>query len=225
MNTLIIDTTYSSCSIVIVNADMNSNLTFNNSNNQQSETITEVLLTTLTKAKKELREISNIIVTNGPGNFTSIRVGVSFALGIAKGICVPLYSLSSLKLLSIFNEKNSFFNKKLISVMPSRGNEIFVQEFSDSSLSDSEILKIKNLDLEKEFSPDKYYISFCSFQKEVLNLFDYDFVEREFEDMSLNLVSKFKKKKINLTELKNINYFSEPSAEKVNSSWLMKHKK
>ena len=225
MNTLIIDTTYSSCSIVIVNADMNSNLTFNNSNNQQSETITEVLLTTLTKAKKELREISSIIVTNGPGNFTSIGVGVSFALGIAKGICVPLYSLSSLKLLSIFNEKNSFFNKKLISVMPSRGNEIFVQEFSDSSLSDSEILKIKNLDLEKEFSPDKYYISFCSFQKEVLNLFDYDFVEREFEDMSLNLVSKFKKKKINLTELKNINYFSEPSAEKVNSSWLMKHKK
>ena len=225
MNTLIIDTTYSSCSIAIVNADMNSNLTFNNSNNQQSETITEVLLTTLTKAKKELREISSIIVTNGPGNFTSIRVGVSFALGIAKGICVPLYSLSSLKLLSIFNEKNSFFNKKLISVMPSRGNEIFVQEFSDSSLSDSEILKIKNLDLEKEFSPDKYYISFCSFQKEVLNLFDYDFVEREFEDMSLNLVSKVKKKKINLTELKKINYFSEPSAEKVNSSWLMKHKK
>ena len=225
MNTLIIDTTYSSCSIAIVNADMNSNLTFNNSNNQQSETITEVLLTTLTKAKKELREISSIIVTNGPGNFTSIRVGVSFALGIAKGICVPLYSLSSLKLLSIFNEKNSFFNKKLISVMPSRGNEIFVQEFSDSSLSDSEILKIKNLDLKKKFSPDKYCISFCSFQKENLNLYDYDVIEREFEDLSLNLVSKVKKKKINLTELKSINYFSEPSAEKVNSSWLMKHKK
>ena len=57
------------------------------------------------KAKKELKEISSIIVTNGPGNFTSIRVGVSFALGIAKGICVPLYALSSLELLSIFNEK------------------------------------------------------------------------------------------------------------------------
>ena len=225
MNTLIIDTTYSSCSIAIVTADMKSNTTFNNSNSQQSETITEVLLTNLIKAKKELKEISSIIVTNGPGNFTSIRVGVSFALGIAKGICVPLYALSSLEFLSIFNEKNNFFNKKLISVMPSRGNEIFVQEFNDSCLSDSEILKIKNLDLKKNFSPDKYFISFCSFQKENLNLFDYDFVEREFEDMSLNLVSKVKKKKINLTELKSINYFSEPSLEKVNSSWLMKHKK
>ena len=109
--------------------------------------------------------------------------------------------------------------------MPSRGNEIFVQEFSDSSLSDSEMLKIKNSDLEKEFSPDKYFISFCSFQKENLNLYNYDFIEREFEDMSLNLVSKVKKKKINLTELKSINYFSEPFLEKVNSSWLMKHKK
>ena len=225
MNTLIIDTTYSSCSIAIVTADMKSNTTFNNSNSQQSETITEVLLTNLIKAKKELKEISSIIVTNGPGNFTSIRVGVSFALGIAKGICVPLYALSSLELLSIFNEKNNFFNKKLISVMPSRGNEIFVQEFNDSCLSDSEILKIKNLDLKKKFSPDKYCISFCSFQKENLNLYDYDVIEREFEDLSLNLVSKVKKKKINLTELKSINYFSEPSAEKVNSSWLMKHKK
>ena len=165
MNTLIIDTTYSSCSIAIVTADMKSNTTFNNSNSQQSETITEVLLTNLIKAKKELKEISSIIVTNGPGNFTSIRVGVSFALGIAKGICVPLYALSSLELLSIFNEKNNFFNKKLISVMPSRGNEIFVQEFNDSCLSDSEILKIKNLDLKKIFRLINTSFLFVHFKK------------------------------------------------------------
>ena len=225
MNTLVIDTTYNSCSIAIVNADMISNFTFNNSKNQQSETIAEVFLTNLAKAKKEMNEISSVIVTNGPGNFTSIRVGVSFALGIAKGIRAPLYSLSSLELLSIFNEKKSFFDKKLICVMPSRGNELFVQEFSDNSLANSEILKIRNLDLEKKFSPDKYLISFCSFQKESLNLYEYDFIERKFEDMSLNLVSKIEKKEINLNELKGLNYFSEPSAEKVNSSWLMKHKK
>ena len=177
MNTLIIDTTYSSYTIAIVTADMKSNTTFNNSNSQQSETITEVLLTNLIKAKKELKEISSIIVTNGPGNFTSIRVGVSFALGIAKGICVPLYALSSLELLSIFNEKNNFFNKKLISVMPSRGNEIFVQEFNDSCLSDSEILKIKNIFKKKIFRLiNTSFLLFIS--KENLNLFDYDFVER-----------------------------------------------
>ena len=62
MNTLIIDTTYSSCSIAIVTADMKSNTTFNNSNSQQSETITEVLLTNLIKAKKELKEIIHIKV-------------------------------------------------------------------------------------------------------------------------------------------------------------------
>ena len=43
MNTLIIDTTYESCSASIVDNDMHCHYSFNDSNKLQSETITEVV--------------------------------------------------------------------------------------------------------------------------------------------------------------------------------------
>ena len=133
MNTLIIDTTYESCSASIVDSDMHCHYSFNESNKLQSETITKVVFDTLDKAEVSLKDINNIIVTNGPGNFTSIRVGVSFALGFAKGISLPLYSLSSLELLSIFANREIPSDKKFISVMPSRADDLFVQAFDNNS--------------------------------------------------------------------------------------------
>ena len=50
MNTLIIDTTYESCSASIVDSDMHCHYSFNDSNKLQSETITEVVFDTLDKA-------------------------------------------------------------------------------------------------------------------------------------------------------------------------------
>ena len=97
MNTLLIDTTYESCSASIVDNNMHCHYSFNDANKLQSETITEVVFDTIDKSGVSLKDIKNIIVTNGPGNYTSIRVGVSFALGVAKGISLPLYSLSSLE--------------------------------------------------------------------------------------------------------------------------------
>jgi len=157
MNTLIIDTTYESCSASIVDSDMHCHYSFNDSNKLQSETITEVVFDTLDKAEVSLKDINNIIVTNGPGNFTSIRVGVSFALGFAKGISLPLYSLSSLELLSIFVNKEIPNDKKFISIMPSRAEELFVQAFDNNGDKITSILKITKNDLKKKFSIRKIF--------------------------------------------------------------------
>ena len=61
-----------------------------------------------------------------------------------------------------------------------------------------------------------------SIQKEIIYLESFDVVERSFKEMSLDLMLNLKKKKIKLSKLKDINYFSEPAAEKVKSSWYMK---
>ena len=225
MNTLIIDTTYESCSASIVDSDMHCHYSFNDSNKLQSETITEVVFDTLDKAGVSLKDINNIIVTNGPGNFTSIRVGVSFALGVAKGISLPLYSLSSLELLSIFANKEMSIKKKFISIMPSRAEELFVQAFDNNGNTISNILKISKNNLEKKFSPEEYFAVINSLQKEIIYLESFDVVERSFKEMSFDLMLSLKKKKIKLSKLKDINYFSEPTAEKVKSSWYMKKTK
>ena len=222
MNTLLIDTTYESCSASIVDNNMHCHYSFNDANKLQSETITEVVFDTIDKSGVSLKDIKNIIVTNGPGNFTSIRVGVSFALGVAKGISLPLYSLSSLELLSIFANKEISIDKKFISIMPSRAEEFFVQAFDNNGNKITNILKTRKNELEKKFSPEEYFAVVNSLQKEIIHLDSFDLIARSFKDMSLDLMFSLEKKKIKLNKLKDINYFSEPAAEKVKSSWYMK---
>ena len=225
MNSLIIDTTYGSCSASIIDSNMHCFYTYNSSNKLQSETITAVTLETFKKAKKGIKDISNLVVTNGPGNFTSIRVGVSFALGIAKGLSLPVYSISSLDLLSIFENEKLIKDKSYICVMPSRGNEFFVKVFEKNSDSSSDILKLKKADLENQFSKNSYVAVINSLQNEQINIENFNLIERNLGDMSLDLVLKIKNSNLKLNKLEELNYFSNPSAEKVRSSWYMKKKK
>ena len=225
MNSLIIDTTYGSCSASIIDSNMHCFYTYNSSNKLQSETITSVTLETFKKAKKDIKDISNLVVTNGPGNFTSIRVGVSFALGIAKGLSLPVYSISSLDLLSIFENEKLIKDKSYICVMPSRGNEFFVKVFEKNSDSSSDIIKLKKADLENQFSKNSYVAVINSLQNEQINLENFNLIERNLGDMSLDLVLKIKNNNLELNKLEELNYFSNPSAEKVRSSWYMKKKK
>jgi hypothetical protein len=44
------------------------------------------------------RKISRVAVATGPGSFTGLRVGVSFGLGLAMGLKVPIIALSTLGL-------------------------------------------------------------------------------------------------------------------------------
>ncbi len=109
--------------------------------------------------------------------------------------------------------------------MPSRAEELFVQAFDNNGNTISNILKITKNNLEKKFSPEEYFAVINSLQKEIIYLESFDVVERSFKEMSFDLMLSLKKKKIKLSKLKDINYFSEPTAEKVKSSWYMKKTK
>lgn len=50
------------------------------------------------KAIAGAHRLTRIAVANGPGSFTGLRVGVSFALGLAMGLQVPLVPLPTLGL-------------------------------------------------------------------------------------------------------------------------------
>lgn len=47
-----------------------------------------------------LREIGCIVVVNGPGSFTGVRVGLSAAKGLAEGAGIPLVAVSRLEVLA-----------------------------------------------------------------------------------------------------------------------------
>ena len=109
--------------------------------------------------------------------------------------------------------------------MPSRAEELFVQAFDNNGDKITSILKITKNDLKKKFPSEKYFAVINKLQKGIIHVENFYLIERSFEDMSLNLMLSLKKKKLKLSKLKDINYFSEPTAEKVKSSWYMKKTK
>lgn len=52
-------------------------------------------------------DISTVAVATGPGSFTGVRVGVSFALGLAMGRGVPIVPLPSLDLMAAHADQPS----------------------------------------------------------------------------------------------------------------------
>lgn len=223
MATLVIDTTFGQSTACVVDKKKNCYISTNSLDQKQSESIAVVVKKSLEKSQLDINNIKNIIVTNGPGNFTSIRVGVSFALGISNGISVPLYSLSSLEFLSFFGKKTKLPDKKFIALMPSKGDEFFLQIFDNSGKNYSDIEKKEKKDIESSFPPSEFVIVKSAFHKNDFGFKKkYKIFEKDFKEVSIILTSKIKKKSRKLRELKDINYFSQPSAEKVNASWYMK---
>ncbi len=71
-----------------------------------------------------MRDIEAIVVVNGPGSFTGIRVGLSTAKGLAEGAGIPLIAVSRLALLA----NTSMLPHVLAAVDAGRG-EYYVGEY------------------------------------------------------------------------------------------------
>lgn len=65
-----------------------------------SATLISAVADLLHSAGLELHNIDGIIVVNGPGSFTGVRVGVSAAKGLAQGAGIPVVAISRLEVLS-----------------------------------------------------------------------------------------------------------------------------
>ncbi len=65
-----------------------------------SATLISAVADLLHSAGLELRNLDGIVVVNGPGSFTGVRVGVSAAKGLAQGAEIPVVAISRLEVLS-----------------------------------------------------------------------------------------------------------------------------
>jgi tRNA threonylcarbamoyladenosine biosynthesis protein TsaB len=65
-----------------------------------SATLVSTVADLLRSAGASLHDLRGIIVVNGPGSFTGIRVGVSAAKGLAESAAIPVVAISRLEVLS-----------------------------------------------------------------------------------------------------------------------------
>jgi tRNA threonylcarbamoyl adenosine modification protein YeaZ len=106
--TLSIDTSGSYCSVALCDA-AGEVLASNTSSGDGDhfEQLPGLVSQTAADAKVELQELTEIRIGVGPGSFTGIRIGMSFAKGLAWSLNVPLIGCSSFESLARSVGKNA----------------------------------------------------------------------------------------------------------------------
>lgn len=101
-----------------------------------------LLIELLEEAKIEVDEIKEIIVVNGPGSFTGIRIGVTIAKTLAYTLNIPIKTMSSLlvKAVSIYHEN--------VNIIEKEKNGVFVGTFDKENQLVGEYQYLNNKEYE-----------------------------------------------------------------------------
>ena len=141
MRYLFIDTSNSFINIYIVNDDTVLVHKKLETLKDMANTIMPLIRESFSEVNFDIKDVDKIFVTNGPGSFTGIRVGITVAKTIAWGLNIPVYPISTLEYLaSIITNYN-----KIISIIDARRGNVFAG-FYDSNLNKLEDEKIISYD-------------------------------------------------------------------------------
>lgn len=102
-----------------------------------SKNITIFIKTCLEEAKVEMRQLSAISVSSGPGSYTGLRVGASAAKALCLSLNLPLIAVDSLSALSYGIDNDQ--KKDIVSLIDARRNDVYFAKFDFNKNFISEI--------------------------------------------------------------------------------------
>lgn len=129
MNLLAIDTASTSGSIALMKDDRIVACQFMDIQITHSERLMPQIDQIFQMNKMKPSELDGVLLANGPGSFTGIRIGLSTAKGICFGIEKPLIPYNNLEMLAI---NLAHADKPILSVIDARMNEIYAALYDPS---------------------------------------------------------------------------------------------
>ncbi len=140
---LSIETSTSICSVAVHHSGRLLSLAEITEPGAHAEQLMQLVVDVVGKASLELSELDGIAVSEGPGSYTGLRIGVSTAKGLAFGLNLPLISINTLQALA--SAVDAAESELIIPVLDARRMEVYREVF-DSNLNsvsklDSEILE------------------------------------------------------------------------------------
>lgn len=96
------------------------------------------------KAGLSFGDLDAVAVSQGPGSYTGLRIGVSTAKGIAYGLDIPLIGINTLQAMAASQQVAA--GEQVIAVLDARRKEVYTQTFDDTL---EELTSIEALILEE----------------------------------------------------------------------------
>ena len=188
MINLFIDTSMSNVSISIVKDNKILSIVQEDIPNEHSKYATMYVKKVIDDAGIDANEIDNILVVNGPGSFTGVRIGVTIAKTYGYLINKEIIPVSSLKSLALSCDNENI----IMSVIKANRNNFYVGIYDQNN---------NNLIDEQFVSADSLI--------ELINKYNPYIVSNE-----MYVVGKYKLNKVNLDVLKVVDYYK--NMDKVN---------
>lgn len=114
-----------------------------------SQFITEAFQNLLKESNKTFSDLSGVVVSTGPGRFTSLRVGIAFAKTLAFTLKVAVYPLSSLRILAEPEVKKT--TQPVLALLNAFKNSLFAAVYQ----KESQTGEVKTLLPPRVVTPDK----------------------------------------------------------------------
>jgi tRNA threonylcarbamoyladenosine biosynthesis protein TsaB len=80
----------------------------------------------LTTANLDIHDLKGLVTAAGPGSFTGLRVGLSFAKGLCHALGVPLFGIPSLEAMASQFQHSAL---PITAILDSRKGEFFAAQF------------------------------------------------------------------------------------------------
>jgi tRNA threonylcarbamoyladenosine biosynthesis protein TsaB len=99
---------------------------FSNTGLTHSQTLLPMVEDTLKIANISLSDVDYLAISNGPGSFTGVRIGVSAVKGMAQPLEIPCVEVSTLEAIAKPLENSGCL---AVSVMDARCNQVYTAQF------------------------------------------------------------------------------------------------
>ena len=159
MKILAIDSSAVSCSVALSENEKPICCEFINNGLTHSQTLMPMVKSVLKKGKTDIEDVDLFAVTNGPGSFTGVRIGVAAAKGLAFPGDKPCIGISTLELIAANIDEEGAI---VISCMDARRNQIYTASFESVTLerlTEDEAVSIESLEQRINSYSKKVYLS------------------------------------------------------------------
>ncbi len=159
----------------------------------------------ITSAGISVQDLATIAVSQGPGSYTGLRIGVSAAKGLCYALNIPLIAVDTLQTLASQAEVT---DGKIIPMLDARRMEVYSAVFN-SDLTIDRAIKAEIIDENsfQEYTDKLYFVGDCADKcKPVLTKENFIFLE-DVKYPSANAMSKISYEKYQKSDTVDVAYF------------------